>query len=128
MRLKIKQQKKPLENTIPLINIVFLMLIFFLFAGTVDRDVAKSIQPAETQAVSERERVAHALVITADGTLFMHEEQVSTEEVAAQIVEERPLMIVADKSLSGPELVRILAELKEEGVKNLTLITVRSVR
>lgn len=128
MRLRVKQQKKPLENTIPLINIVFLMLIFFLFAGTIDRDVAKSIKPAETDAQSERERIASALVITAEGSLLMHEQQVSIEDVMAQAPAETPLMIVADKDLSGPELLRILADLKAQGVKDMTLITVRAAQ
>lgn len=102
------------------------MLIFFLFAGTVDRDVAKSIKPAQTDAQSERERIAGALVITAEGSLLMQEQPVSIEDVMTQASAETPLMIVADRDLPGPELVRILADLKEQGVKDMTLITVRA--
>ncbi len=41
MRMKSPQRREPPENTIPLINVVFLMLIFFLFAGSVARDDAR---------------------------------------------------------------------------------------
>ncbi|MEP4474200.1 MAG: biopolymer transporter ExbD, partial [Lentilitoribacter sp.] len=35
MRLERRHKQKQQENTIPLINVVFLMLVFFLIAGTI---------------------------------------------------------------------------------------------
>ncbi|MEL7528591.1 MAG: biopolymer transporter ExbD, partial [Pseudomonadota bacterium] len=45
MRMRQQQRRDPPENTIPLINVVFLMLIFFLFAGSIARDDARKIEP-----------------------------------------------------------------------------------
>lgn len=128
MRLKIKPQKKPLENTIPLINIVFLLLIFFLLAGTVDRDDAKYVKPAETQVETEREQIAGALVIAADGSTTLNDQSVVLSNLTPSNGESDPLMVVADKNLSGQILAKTLAALKAQGFEEITLVTVRAAR
>ncbi len=126
MRLKTKPQKRTLENTIPLINIVFLMLIFFLFAGSIDRDDAKDVRPAETKEQTSRELVAGALVITADGSMMQNEQPVLIEDLIAPEESHVPLMVVADRSLSGQVLAKTLAALKKQGFSEVTLVTVRA--
>ncbi len=128
MRLKTKPQKRTFENTIPLINIVFLMLIFFLFAGSVGRDDAKNVSPAETQEQSNRELVAGALIIAPDGTMTQNEQSVIVEELIPLEGSKDPLMIVADKALSGQLLAQTLAALTKQGFSNITLITIRAAQ
>ncbi|QUS56496.1 ExbD/TolR family protein [Pseudovibrio brasiliensis] len=126
MRLKTKPQKRTLENTIPLINIVFLMLIFFLFAGSIDRDDAKNVSPAETQEQSSRELIAGALIIAPDGTMTQNEQPIQVEDLIPLEGSEEPLMVVADKALSGQTLARTLTALKKQGFFDVTLVTVRA--
>ncbi|KZL15534.1 biopolymer transporter ExbD [Pseudovibrio sp. Ad26] len=128
MRLKTKPQKRKFENTIPLINIVFLMLIFFLFAGSIDRDDAKNVSPAETQEQSSRELIAGALIIAPDGTITQNEQPVLVEDLMPLEGNKDPLMVVADKALSGQTLARTLAGLKKQGFSDITLVTVRAAQ
>ncbi|SFK34287.1 biopolymer transport protein ExbD [Pseudovibrio ascidiaceicola] len=128
MRLKTKPQKRTFENTIPLINIVFLMLIFFLFAGSIDRDDAKNVSPAETQEQSSRELIAGALIIAPDGTITQNEKPVLVEDLMPLEGNKDPLMVVADKALSGQTLARTLAGLKKQGFSDITLVTVRAAQ
>lgn len=128
MRLKTKPQKRKFENTIPLINIVFLMLIFFLFAGSIDRDDAKNVSPAETQEQSSRELIAGALIIAPDGTITQNEQPVLVEDLMPLEGNKDPLMVVADKALSGQTLARTLARLKKQGFSDITLVTVRAAQ
>ncbi|WP_108819440.1 ExbD/TolR family protein [Pseudovibrio sp. Alg231-02] len=128
MRLKTKPQKRTFENTIPLINIVFLMLIFFLFAGSIDRDDAKNVSPAETQEQSSRELIAGALIIAPDGSISQNEQPVHVEDLIPLDGNKDPLMVVADKALSGQTLARTLAALKKQGFSDITLVTVRAAQ
>ncbi|KZK75555.1 Biopolymer transport protein ExbD/TolR [Pseudovibrio sp. W64] len=128
MRLKTKPQKRTFENTIPLINIVFLMLIFFLFAGSIDRDDAKNVSPAETQEQSSRELIAGALIIAPDGSISQNEQPVLVEDLIPLDGNKDPLMVVADKALSGQTLARTLAALKKQGFSDITLVTVRAAQ
>lgn len=126
MRLKTIPQKRALENTIPLINIVFLMLIFFLFAGSIDRDDAKNVKPAQTHEQSSRELIAGALIIAADGSMMQNDQTVEVADLVLSEAETAPLMVVADKALSGQTLARILAALKKQDFAEITLVTVRA--
>ena len=128
MRLKTKPQKRTFENTIPLINIVFLMLIFFLFAGSIDRDDAKHVSPAETQEQSSRELIAGALIIAPDGIITQNDQPVLVEDLIPLEGGKDPLMVVADKALSGQTLARTLAALKKQGFSDITLVTVRAAQ
>ncbi|SDR16954.1 biopolymer transporter ExbD [Pseudovibrio sp. Tun.PSC04-5.I4] len=126
MRLQTKPQKRALENTIPLINIVFLMLIFFLFAGSIDRDDAKNVKPAETREQTSRELIAGALIMAADGSILQNDQPVDVADLVPIGSESSPLMVVADKALSGQTLARTLAALKKQGFAEITLVTVRA--
>ena len=61
-------RKKKAEPTIALINIVFLMLIFFLVAGTLAQPLDGELELIETNALDGREP-PDALVINAAGDL-----------------------------------------------------------
>ncbi|MEM9788606.1 MAG: biopolymer transporter ExbD, partial [Pseudomonadota bacterium] len=61
-------RKKKAEPTIALINIVFLMLIFFLVAGTLAQPLDGELELVETSALDGREP-PDALVINAAGDL-----------------------------------------------------------
>ncbi|WP_310618754.1 ExbD/TolR family protein [Flexibacterium corallicola] len=127
MRLTLKKEKRPFENTIPLINVVFLMLIFFLFAGTIDRDSAKDINPAEVAEEAERELIAGALIVDAEGAMTMEGAEISLPDIAdtGPYSKEAPLMLVADKSLNAKSLTRLLGQLKKLGVNHISLITIK---
>ncbi len=75
------QQKTIPENTIPLINIVFLMLIFFLIAGTVAPPVSKDLDPATSDDLPLMPPAANALQILADGSLLHHGETLTLEQL-----------------------------------------------
>ncbi|KZL20223.1 Biopolymer transport protein ExbD/TolR [Pseudovibrio axinellae] len=126
MRLKTNPKRRNLENTIPLINIVFLMLIFFLFAGTIDRDDAKNINPAHTQETSQPARIAGALIIAADGTMKQNEKPIVAQAILPGEENAEALTVVADKTLSATKLAGILAVLKKNGFSEITLMTIRN--
>ncbi|MBB4303201.1 biopolymer transport protein ExbD [Rhodobium orientis] len=128
MKIAKPQQRTPPDNTVPLINIVFLMLIFFLFAGTVSRDDAAEIDPPRSIAEDERIRSTGALVITEDGTVTRNGEAVALESLDANAladdVESARLMIAADGRLPADHLKQVLARLKDSG-REIVLITRR---
>ncbi|WP_068311887.1 ExbD/TolR family protein [Polycladidibacter hongkongensis] len=130
MRLAAKKTKPPVENTIPLINIVFLMLIFFLFAGTLERDPAQEVSPAITQDMPQSERAAEALQVTSGAKLFYGDTPVEVEDLKEFLVEKEispdaPLRLVPDKELSARKFAKILSELRKYEFDNVVLLTKR---
>ncbi len=130
MRLKRKPRRVLPENTIPLINVVFLMLIFFLFAGSIARDDARRIAPPQSLAEDERVRSTGALVIDRDGRLYIGDAETSIEAVAETIrsgdSNGEPFKLAADGALPASELNAVLARLSEAGLGEAVLITRRA--
>ena len=99
-----------------LINIVFLILIFFIVAGTLRPFSARDIKLAKSQPDSTSAVVSANVVAFADGGLTHRGQTVSLEELVVRIRNERsasepaPLTIVADARLSGDALEFRLAD------------------
>jgi len=114
------------EPTIALINVVFLMLIFFMIAGSLAPPLSKSVQLAETRDLEGREP-PDALVIRADGTLeYRGAELTSVEGFVDRASIDLPLSsvrIVPDRATPALRLVQISAELQELGAEQIFVVT-----
>lgn len=73
-------RRKSAENLLPMINVVFLLLIFFLIAARLAPAEAVAVQPPEGRAVAEAEGL-FTLLVAADGTLAW---QARMDEAALQ--------------------------------------------
>jgi biopolymer transport protein ExbD len=118
------------EPTIALINIVFLMLVFFMIAGTLapplDRDVTL-IKTADLEGSAPPD----TLVIHADGRLSYRGAPVAD---AASFVAELPeeqraaLRVVPDRDLPAKKLVSIGNDLRAAGAKRVILMSERALQ
>lgn len=115
------------ENTIALINIVFLMLIFFLIAGTITPPLEKDVELIHTVVAKPAEPPA-ALFITADGDVRWqgHSTTVSDFLAGRSFDTEAPVRIAADRSLLAEKLIDILGELRAHGAERIVVVTERT--
>lgn len=126
--LKVSPQRKRTapEPTIALINIVFLMLIFFLIAGTLAPPI-----PPDLKSVSSEEAPPSAppdaLAVSADGSLTNRNQPVSLEAfvVARNEAIDGPVRIISDRALPARQLLEIVDRLKAAGASEIVLITER---
>lgn len=132
MRFNRSQKRQPPENTIPLINVVFLMLIFFLFAGSISRDDARELAPPLNILEDETIRSTGALIINLDGKTYVGDQEISAADWASQQpaaeASEGPLKIAADGKLDADHLEKVLADLKATGRTDIVLITRRGTQ
>ncbi|WP_299417413.1 biopolymer transporter ExbD [uncultured Sulfitobacter sp.] len=119
---KAKPQREP---TIALINIVFLMLVFFMVAGTLARPLDHLLQLVETRKLEGR-APPDALVVFPDGSLS-YEGQTQTDAatfLAGLDVEAREVIrIVPDRSLPAADLVALTRALRIAGADRVMLVT-----
>lgn len=106
------------ESTIALINIVFLLLVFFLVAGTLAAPRAPDVDPANADFATAPLDPA-ALYITADGTLHFARQGTFATGSIADFLGSRfavggvaPVEVVADRGLSAQALLATLGELQ----------------
>lgn len=117
--------RKPRDATIAMINVIFLMLIFFLIAGTVASPLDPDLKLVDTAGLEGREP-PNALVLHADGALsFRGNPTDPTTYMVGHT--EGPVRIVPDRDVSGPRLIEVTGSLRRLGAQSVILVTERSL-
>ena len=125
-----KSQRMRTEPTIALINVVFLMLIFFMVSGTLSQPLDPDLSLIDTRDL-EGQAPPDALVIHADGRLSYRAEPItSATEFAASLNAEdlETLRLVPDRALDAADLVSIARELRIAGAKSVVIVTERALK
>lgn len=114
------------ENTIALINVVFLLLIFLLVAGTIaPADERSVILPGSERGVVEA-RQGNALVLRSDGTLLHLGEVVGLETFTARHDPQVRVRIAADRTAPAEALIALVADLRAAGLNDIAVMVDRS--
>ena len=119
-----KQTKR--DPSIALINIVFLMLIFFLIAGTIAPPLDSDLELIETSELEGREP-PDALILNSDGSLSFRGVATDAQRYM-QGHRDGPVRIVPDRNSSGQRLVELASNLRSLGATSVILVTERALQ
>lgn len=120
-----RRNKSESEPTIALINVVFLMLIFFLVAGTIAPSLDKDLRLVRTADI-EGTAPADALVLHPDGRMTNRGRDIgSAAAFVGSLTEEAraELRIVPDRDVPASTLVALGRALHEAGAERVLLVT-----
>ena len=127
MRIKIKQQIiKNEDNLLPLVNIIFLLLIFFMLAGViVKQKELHNVDLASATIEEYIEKDKNTLFINADGSLTLNDESIGKSRLKEKLIllKTDNILIAADGSLDSSSLNKILLILSDSEIKNVTLLS-----
>ena len=127
MRIKIKNQIiKNEDNLLPLVNIIFLLLIFFMLAGVIAKQKElHNVNLASATIEEYIEKDKNTLFINADGTLTLNDQSIdkSLLKEKLMLLKTENILIAADGSLDSSLLNKILLILSDSSVKNVTLLS-----
>lgn len=118
------------EPTIALINIVFLMLVFFMVAGTLSQPLDASLKLVNTADLEGRPP-PDGLVLHADGRLSHRGRDVASAEAYMATrgdAERDSVRLVPDRDLPAAQLVALANDLRAAGVKRVLVVTERQVK
>ncbi len=116
-----RRKSKP-EPTIALINIVFLMLIFFLIAGTLAPPLKDDLQLVETRDLDPTQP-PKGLVIHADGRMQSDGADVVQVRQFLAAYGDGPVHIIPDRALPARTLLQISADLRDAGADTILIAT-----
>ncbi|MEM7073564.1 MAG: biopolymer transporter ExbD [Pseudomonadota bacterium] len=118
--------RRPRDSTIALINVVFLLLIFFLITGTVAPPLDRDLELVDTTGLEGTEP-PDALVLLQDGTLHYRGAPIEPATYMANH-QEGPVRIVPDRDVSGPRLIEVTGMLRRLGAPSVILVTEQALR
>lgn len=130
MRFKAQPEKKdPGENLIPLINVIFLMLIFFLAASVIRPFSDRQIELAEAANGEGAGGALRMAVLRSDGKAFLGGQEVGPAELKQQFAAwaaddaARGVTIVADRAMPADRLIEVVSQANAAGIANVKLLT-----
>ena len=114
------------DRILPLINLVFLLLIFFMFVGRLAVADPFRVEPPRSTNTAADNHGPAVLLVAADGRLALDGEPVEPGALAAVVGERRPasIGIKADAAVEAGRVVVVLRTLQAAGVERVRLLTV----
>lgn len=128
MKINLETIRKPRIEMLPLIDIVFLLLVFFIYAMlsmAVHRGLPV-VLPLSTTAKIDK-RLLLSVTVKADGTVYVNKNQVPMEVLTdvlkdkARTGKEPGVLLFADRSLPYQQLFRVLDRIREAGLGRISL-------
>lgn len=118
-------------SLIPLINLVFLLLIFFLVAGTIEKFdiIPVDVPVADSGKVLDEGQIV--IVLGQYNEILLNDELVDIDELRARVTKmlaDNPRKIIslkADSRLEASKMVAIMDLLRIAGGTNLSIVTQR---
>ena len=128
MRLRHHEQIVRQPNQLPLINIVFLMLIFFLLAGTIAPAYELDVAPPKAQHDESNSLHQSTVYVAKDGQVSFRNTLMDIAALGAAVAQGSPgvpekLRVAVDQGAEGLLLIDVVAQLRGAGVERVYLVT-----
>lgn len=133
MRLQSRRREEPDLNLTPLIDVVFLLLIFFMVSTTFERDTEITLElPEASGEPLKTERVVVEISIDAEGRYYVNQQELINTQMDTlkrgiqQAVgdAERPQVILsADRKTPHQAVITAMDAARQLGLLNLTFAT-----
>ena len=114
-------------NMTPLIDMVFILLIFFIVTTSFVREAGVDVQRPSAQSAETKEKANVLLGLTSDGRIFVEGRSLDIRSVRAYMerflaeVPDGSVVIVADKDSATGNAVQVLDQCRMAGVKNISI-------
>ncbi len=120
--------KSNLELT-PLVNVVFLLLLFLIVSSTFIQRPGVKIELPASSSIWGEERESIYVSLTYDDILFLNEKRINWDKFPESLNEivlklQNPLLIInADEKSMHGKVIKIMDVAKETGIENIVIAT-----
>ena len=128
MKIKLETNRKARIEMLPLIDIVFLLLVFFIYAMlsmAVHRGLPVSLPTSQTAKIDKRQILS--VTIKSDGTIYVDDENIGLDDLVntlkakSQDQEEPGVLLFADRLIQYQALFEVLDKIRLAGINRISL-------
>ena len=129
MQFRTASKRRVTINITSLIDVLFLLLIFFIVSSTFLEQPGMKLDLPQTSRKEVVQMEGYTLFIMSDGSMYINEESVDLEslpeklEAIAPAVEEKGLILKADEGIRYGIVVEIMDIAKQSGIIKLVIAT-----
>ena len=128
---RLEQDPQHTINLSPLIDVVFILLIFFIVTTVFIKETGVKVDKPVAVTAQKLENELILLAITPAGEVVYDHSNIGVSGVRSTVsallmVQDRPVVIQADRKVTTDLLVRVMDEAKLGGAKSISIGTVRA--
>ena len=117
------------DGLLPLVNIIFLLLIFFMIAGVIEKRIVKDdieLPAAELNRFENKEITK--IFIDKNNIFFINDKIADINEISVYLKSNKinEVVVIADKSLYINDVTKLLTRLHKNNIKNIKLLSNRN--
>ena len=124
-----KTKHRIVINITSLIDVLFLLLIFFIVSSTFLEQPGMKLNLPKTSGGKTLQMKGYTLFITSDGSMFLNEEQISMKQLPDRLktiasdVKNKGLILKADENTKYGLVVEAMDIAKQSGITKLIVAT-----
>lgn len=129
MRIERQKQRKSELPVLPMVNVVFLLLVFFLVSGSIEKVEIVPIDPPEAESGKVLDEGHIVILLGRHGELIIDDELVEMEDIVPIVgksLKNQPQKIItlkADAGIRANRLIEVMDMVRAAGGVNLSLTT-----
>tara|TARA_Y100000385_G_scaffold86482_1_gene88840 strand:- start:960 stop:1358 length:399 start_codon:yes stop_codon:yes gene_type:complete len=130
MKLQTKKKREyDDDGLLPLVNIIFLLLIFFMIAGVIEKRIVKddiNLPSAELKRFENRE--VTKIFVNKDNVFLINDEVTDINKISDYIKTNKvnEVVVIADNTLYVSDVSLLLTALYQNNIKNIKLLSNRN--
>ena len=132
LELKIMKIKKTIkrdyddDGLLPLVNIIFLLLIFFMIVGVIEKSILKDnldLPSVELDRFQNKEVIK--IYYDKDKELFIDDKKINLNDISTLLKtsDATNIVLIADKSLLVSDINKVLLVLQNNKINNIRLLS-----
>ena len=128
MKLNHHMDQRPRIEMLPLIDIVFLLLVFFIYAMlsmAVHRGLPVVLPTSDTAEIDKK--LVLSVTVKGDGSIYLDRDQVTLEDLKSALQQRAAgnrntgVLLFADRTLPYQQLFRVLDQIRMAGLTRISL-------
>jgi biopolymer transport protein ExbD len=125
------QSNGVLVDIAPLIDVMFILLLFFLVSSTFVRDTGVSVTRPQASMSQSLEPTSMRVSVTATGDIYAEGARVTLDELRSKVAtfvareKRRAVVVIPDVEVSAGRLVEVMDAAKLGGAEDVALATAR---
>jgi biopolymer transport protein ExbD len=126
-RKRIREDEDAAIDMTPMLDIVFIMLIFFIVTTSFVKEAGIDVNKPDASQATKKPSANIFIAIRANGEVWMDKRMVDVERVGANIerlLAEQPtdmVVIQADKEAKHGVVVQVMNQIKEAGIDKISI-------
>lgn len=130
-RKRIREEEEAVIDMTPMLDIVFIMLIFFIVTTSFIKEAGIEVIKPEAANQSKQKAANIFIAVRDSGEVWMDKKAVDVERIAPnleKLLAEQPsdvIIIQADKSAKHGVVIKVMDAIKEAGVDRISIAAAR---